>query len=83
MSDDLLVCSGVVRDSCRGSFVVDVVLADHTRTVRATLGGRVKSNRIRVVPGDDVEVSISPYDLSRGLITYRGQRKPAVERTST
>jgi len=39
------------------------------------------SRRIKIVPGDRVEVSFSPYDLINGQITFRyaGQRKPAVE----
>ncbi|MCG2701429.1 translation initiation factor IF-1, partial [Candidatus Parcubacteria bacterium] len=35
------------------------------------LSGRMRMNRIRLLPGDKVKVQISPYDLSKGRITYR------------
>jgi translation initiation factor IF-1 len=35
------------------------------------LGGRMRKNYIRVLPGDRVVVELSPYDLSRGRITFR------------
>jgi translation initiation factor IF-1 len=37
----------------------------------ATIAGKMRKNFIRIVPGDTVTVEISPYDLSRGRITYR------------
>jgi translation initiation factor IF-1 len=40
-------------------------------TVRAVLSGRMKKNRIRVIEGDRVQVSVSPYDTTHGIITYR------------
>ncbi len=39
--------------------------------VLATLGGKMRQNRIRVLEGDLVKLEVSPYDLSRGRITYR------------
>ena len=40
-------------------------------TILATLSGRIRQNHIRVMPGDRVEVELSPYDLTRGRISYR------------
>ena len=40
-------------------------------TVRGRLSGRMKKYRIKVMVGDQVQVSVSPYDPSHGLITYR------------
>lgn len=40
-------------------------------TVRGVLSGRMKKHRIKVMVGDRVQVSVSPYDTSHGLITYR------------
>jgi len=42
-------------------------------TVLAHLSGKMRINYIRVVPGDDVLVELSPYDLTRGRIVYRGK----------
>lgn len=39
--------------------------------VRGVLSGRMKKNRIKVIQGDRVKVSVSPYDTSHGLVTYR------------
>lgn len=39
--------------------------------VHAHISGKIRMNRIRILPGDKVVVELSPYDLSRGRITYR------------
>ena len=47
------------------------VQCDPGHEVLAQLSGRMRRFRIRVVPGDRVKVSVSPYDPTRGLITFR------------
>jgi translation initiation factor IF-1 len=39
--------------------------------VTAKLGGKMRKHKIRVVLGDEVTVSVSPYDMNRGMITFR------------
>jgi translation initiation factor IF-1 len=39
--------------------------------VLATLSGKMRKHYIRILPGDRVKVELSPYDLTRGRITYR------------
>ena len=39
--------------------------------VLAHVSGRMRKNFIRIVPGDRVKVEVSPYDLTRGRITFR------------
>ena len=39
--------------------------------VLATISGKMRKNYIRILPGDKVKVELSPYDLTRGRITYR------------
>jgi len=39
--------------------------------VLAVISGKMRKNRIRILMGDRVSVEMSPYDLSRGRITYR------------
>jgi translation initiation factor IF-1 len=39
--------------------------------VLATISGKIRLNFIRILPGDKVTLELSPYDLSRGRITYR------------
>ena len=40
-------------------------------TILGTLSGKMRQMHIRVMPGDRVEVELSPYDLTRGRISYR------------
>jgi len=40
-------------------------------TIVAYLGGKMKQNKIKVITGDKVEVEMTPYDLSKGRITFR------------
>jgi len=47
------------------------VVTDQGHTLRAVLSGRMKRYKIKVLVGDRVRVSVSPYDLTHGLITYR------------
>ena len=47
------------------------VSLDAGHVVVATLAGKMRRFRIRVLAGDRVKVDVSPYDLSRGRITYR------------
>jgi len=69
--DDLVDMEGRVAEVLvGGNFRVSV---DGGHTVLAHLAGRMRRNRIRVVLGDMVTVSVSPYDPSRGLITYRAK----------
>ncbi len=39
--------------------------------VLAHVSGKIRMNNIRILPGDNVTVELSPYDLTRGRITYR------------
>jgi len=39
--------------------------------VIAHIGGKMRKHYIRIIPGDRVKVEISPYDLTKGRITYR------------
>ena len=47
--------------------------------VLAHISGKIRVHYIRILPGDKVLIELSPYDLSRGRITYR-YRKPGMER---
>ncbi len=51
---------------------------DNGHEVLAYLSGRMRKYYIRVLLGDRVRLELSPYDLSRGRITYRHKRAPHV-----
>jgi len=44
---------------------------DNGHKVLAHVSGKMRMNRIRILPGDKVTMELSPYDLTRGRITYR------------
>jgi len=67
--DDLIQLEGVVTRVLGGGTME--VACDNEVVIRAVLSGRMKKNRIKVIKGDRVQVSVSPYDTSHGLITYR------------
>ncbi|HET8892986.1 MAG TPA: translation initiation factor IF-1 [Gaiellaceae bacterium] len=47
------------------------VKLDSGHSVLATISGKMRKHYIRILPGDKVNVELSPYDLNRGRITYR------------
>lgn len=47
------------------------VLLENGHEILAHLSGRMRMHRIRLLPGDKVKIQISPYDLTKGRITYR------------
>ena len=67
------------QDAIEMEGVVEEVLPNATfrvwvnggHDVLTTLGGKMRQFRIRVLQGDQVKIEVSPYDLSRGRITYR------------
>lgn len=66
---DLIELEGLVtRVMGRGTMEIE---CENNVIVRGVLSGRMKKNRIKVIQGDRVKVSVSPYDTSHGLVTYR------------
>lgn len=49
------------------------VKLDNEHQITAYLGGKMKKHEIKIIHGDDVEVEMSPYDLTRGRIIYRSK----------
>ena len=47
------------------------VLMENGHKVLAHVSGKMRMHRIRILPGETVTVELSPYDLTRGRITYR------------
>lgn len=71
---DLVEIEGQVVDALGGG---KYSIQTAGSTIIAQLSGRLKRNHIRVLPGDTVQVSVSPYDLTHGLITFRGRPRSA------
>jgi translation initiation factor IF-1 len=66
--DAIEVTGKVVEKFKAGMFSIEL---DVGKTVLATMAGRLRRNRIKVMNGDRVSVELSPYDLTKGRITYR------------
>ena len=58
----------VIEALPNASFRVEL---ENKHVVLAHVSGKMRMNFIRILPGDKVTVELSPYDLSRGRITYR------------
>ena len=48
---------------------------ENNHVVTAHISGKMRMHYIRILPGDRVEVELSPYDLNQGRITFRGVRR--------
>src|ERR1700688_3642535 len=66
--DSIEVTGTVLEKFPSGLFSVQL---EHERVVLAHLAGRLRRNRIRVLAGDKVTLELSPYDLTKGRITFR------------
>lgn len=49
------------------------VKLDNGHVITATIGGRLRQNNIRILLGDNVDVEMSPYDVTRGRVVYRNK----------
>ena len=66
---DMIEVEGVVTEALPNTtFQVDI---GNGHTILAHITGKVRMNFIRILPGDKVTVEMSPYDLTRGRITWR------------
>ena len=68
--DDLIPAEGTIIDKQPNAFF-KVQLENTQHVVLAVISGKMRKNRIRILVGDRVSVEMSPYDLTRGRITYR------------
>ena len=67
--DDVIEVEGKVVDTMPNAmFTVEL---ENGHKILATVSGKIRKNYIRILAGDRVTVEMSPYDLTRGRITYR------------
>ena len=67
--EESIPAEGVVVEVLPGT-MFRVKLTNGT-VVLAHIGGKMRKHFVRIVPGDKVQMEISPYDLTKGRITYR------------
>ncbi|MCL2556196.1 MAG: translation initiation factor IF-1 [Firmicutes bacterium] len=68
---DMIEAEGVVVESLRGSEFKVKLTNGHI--VHCTISGKMRVNYIRILEGDSVKIEMSPYDITKGRITYRNK----------
>ncbi|MCD8095083.1 MAG: translation initiation factor IF-1 [Ruminococcus sp.] len=69
--EDVIELEGIVTEALpNASFRVELA---NGHKILAQISGKLRMNYIRIVPGDKVTVEMSPYDLTKGRITWRAK----------
>ncbi len=69
--EDIIEIEGTVTEALpNANFKVEL---PNGRTILAHISGKLRMNFIRILPGDKVTVEMSPYDLTKGRITWRSK----------
>lgn len=66
---DVIEIEGIVKEALPNAQFKVELLNGHV--ILAVISGKLRMNFIRILPGDKVKVEMSPYDLTRGRITWR------------
>jgi translation initiation factor IF-1 len=69
---DHIEMDGIVIEACGGGKYA-VQIKDGP-LLKVPMCGKMKKHHIRVIPGDQVRVSLTPYDMNNGFISYRGRQ---------
>ena len=69
MAKDVIELEGTIIESMPNAMFR--VKLENEHEILAHISGKIRKNFIRILPGDKVKVEMTPYDLSRGRITFR------------
>ena len=69
MSKDVIELEGTILESLPNAMFRVKLENDHE--ILAHISGKIRKNFIKILPGDKVKVEMTPYDLTRGRITFR------------
>lgn len=69
MAKDVIEIEGTILESMPNAMFR--VKLENGHEILAHISGKIRKNFIRILPGDKVKVEMTPYDLSRGRITFR------------
>lgn len=69
MSKEVIEFEGTIQESLPNAMFK--VVLENGHQVLAHISGKIRKNFIKILPGDKVKVELTPYDLTRGRITYR------------
>ena len=73
MAKDVIELEGTIIESMPNAMFRVKLENDHE--ILAHISGKIRKNFIRILPGDRVKVEMTPYDLSKGRITFRLKQK--------
>ena len=69
--EDVIEVEGIILEACpNATFQVEL---SNGHKILAHVSGKLRMNFIRILPGDRVTVEMSPYDLTKGRITWRAK----------
>ena len=69
--EDIIEVEGTVAEALpNAEFIVEL---ENGHKLHAHISGKLRMNYIKILPGDKVKIELSPYDLNRGRITWRGK----------
>lgn len=68
--DDIIELTGQVEEVLPGN-MFRVKVETMPNPLLCYMGGKLKQHKIRIILGDKVKIEVSPYDLSKGRVTYR------------
>ena len=69
MAKDVIELEGTIIESMPNAMFK--VKLENEHEILAHISGKIRKNFIRILPGDRVKVEMTPYDLSKGRITFR------------
>ena len=69
MAKDVIELEGTILEAMPNAMFLVKLENDHE--ILAHISGKIRKNFIRILPGDKVKVEMTPYDLTRGRITFR------------
>jgi translation initiation factor IF-1 len=68
--DDIIELVGTVEEVLPGN-MFRVKVENLPNVLLCYMGGKLKQHKIRIILGDNVRIEVSPYDLTKGRVTYR------------
>lgn len=68
--DDIIELVGTVEEVLPGN-MFRVKIEQAPKPILCYMGGKLKQHKIRIILGDKVKLEVSPYDLTKGRVTYR------------
>lgn len=70
--DDVIEAEGIVTEALpNANFKVKL---SNGHLIHAYISGKLRMNYIKILPGDTVKIEMSPYDLTKGRIVWRGKK---------